>query len=139
MHVTSPTAPMKAGGSHSASFTTRWLPQSAAVIIVHGDLDAASAPEFTTYATRHTFHVRRLVVDLAGVEFFGTAGLAALEDLDGSCSAKSVAWGLTSCPAVDRLLRLSTATLPVYPTVSDALTELDAKAAPSLQLVPQPR
>ncbi|WP_245839877.1 STAS domain-containing protein [Mycobacterium aquaticum] len=109
------------------------------MITVHGDLDAASAPQFATYAMRHTFHTRRLVIDLAGVEFFGTAGLAALEDLDGRCSAKSVAWGLTSCPAVDRLLRLSTATLPVYPTVSKALAELEAKAAPSLQLVPQPR
>lgn len=139
MHVTSPTAPMTAGRGHTASFATRWLPQSAAVITVHGELDAASAPAFATYAMRHTFHTRRLVIDLTGVEFFGTAGLVALEDLDGRCSANSVAWGLTSCPAVDRLLRLSTATLPVYPTVSKALTELDAKAARSLQLVPQPR
>jgi anti-anti-sigma regulatory factor len=88
---------------------------------------------------RHTFHTRRLVVDLSGVEFFGTAGLAALEDLDARCVAKSVAWGLTSCAAVDRLLKISNATLPVYPSVSNALAELDAKAARSLQLVPQPR
>lgn len=139
MSVTSPTAPMKPGGCPTATFATRWIPQSAAVITVHGELDAATAPEFATYAMRHTFHTRRLVIDLAGVEFFGTAGLKALEDLDAKCNANSVAWGLTSCIAVDRLLEISKATLPVYPTVSTALAELDAKAARSLQLVPQPR
>jgi anti-anti-sigma factor len=139
MPVTSPTAPMTPSGCRAATFATRWLPQSAAVITVHGELDAASAPEFAAYAMRHTFHTRRLVVDLSGVEFFGTAGLAALEDLDGTCSAKSVAWGLTSGTAVDRLLKLSKAALPIYPTVSKALTELDAKTTRSLQLVPQSR
>lgn len=84
-------------------------------------------------------HARRLVVDLSGVEFFGTAGLAALEDLDGRCSAKSVAWGFTSCTAVDRLLKLSTAALPIYPSVSKALTELDVTASRSLQLIPEAR
>lgn len=139
MHVTPPTAPITAGSAHAATFATRWLPQSAAVITVHGELDAASAPEFATYAMRHTFHTRRLVVDLSGVEFFGTAGLAALEELDGRCSATSVAWGFTSCAVVDRVLKFSTAALPVYPTVSKALTDLDVKATRSLQLVPQPR
>ena len=139
MRVTSPSAPMTASSGHAASFATRWLPQSAAVITVHGELDAASAPEFATYAMRRTFHTRRLVVDLSGVEFFGTAGLAALEELDGRCSAKSVAWGFTSCTAVDRLLKLRTAALPIYATVSEALTDLDVKATRSLQLVPQPR
>lgn len=139
MPVTSPTARIKPSGGATATFATRWIRQSAAIITVHGELDAATAPEFATYAIRHTFHTRRLVVDLSGVEFFGTAGLAALEDLDSKCRANRVAWGLTSCAVVDRLLRIGQAAFPRYPTVSNALTELGAKVARSLQLVPQPR
>src|SRR5690348_6068573 len=135
MPVTPPTAPITPCGGPLATFTTRWA-QSAAVITVHGELDAATAPGFATYAIRHTFHTRRLVVDLSGVEFFGTAGLAALQELDARCIANSVAWGLTSCTAVDRLLKISNVALPIYPTVSNALAELDAKTTRSLKLVP---
>ena len=49
-----------------------------AVITAHGELDAANAQEFVDYALRHAAHIDRLVLDLTGVEFFGTAGFSAL-------------------------------------------------------------
>ena len=38
--------------SHTASFATRWLQPSVAVITAHGDLDASNAQEFVDYALR---------------------------------------------------------------------------------------
>ncbi|MGV9800834.1 STAS domain-containing protein [Mycobacterium sp. NPDC003449] len=139
MPVTSPTTPLTAGLGHTATFATSWLPRSAAVITVHGDLDAATAPDFAAYARQHASHIHRLVLDLSGVDFCGTAGLSALQDIGDECVADNVPWGLTASSAVDRVLDLSGDVLPTYPTVSTALTELEGKSARSLQLITQPR
>ena len=38
--------------SNTATFTTRWLDPSVAVITAYGDLDASNAQEFVDYALR---------------------------------------------------------------------------------------
>ncbi len=70
---TGPESLIEPAHCHTAHFATRWLQPSMAVITAHGELDAANAQQFVDYALRHGNHTDRLVLDLTGVEFFGTA------------------------------------------------------------------
>ena len=64
------------------------------VITAHGELDAANAQEFVDYALRHAARINRLVLDLSGVEFFGTSGFSALHTLNVRCAGESIEWAL---------------------------------------------
>ena len=57
-----------------------------AIITAHGELDAANAQQFVDYALRHAPDTERLVLDLSGVEFFGTAGFSALHSVNVRCA-----------------------------------------------------
>jgi anti-anti-sigma factor len=126
---------------HTAHFGTRWLHPSLAVISAHGELDAANAQEFVDYALRHAAHLGRLVLDLIGVDFFGTAGFSALHTLNVRCAAEEIHWALAPSPAVSRLLRICDpdSTLPVCDSVQDALAVVQGEPRRLLQLIPQPR
>ena len=73
-----------------------------AVITAHGELDAANAEEFVDYSLRHAAHIDRLVLDLSGVDFFGTAGFSALHTLNVRCAAEKIEWALAPSAAVTR-------------------------------------
>jgi hypothetical protein len=81
-HPASPESLIEPTDCHTAHFATRWLQPSMAVITAHGELDAANAQEFVDYALRHAPHTDRLVLDLTGVGFFGTAGFSALHTVN---------------------------------------------------------
>lgn len=51
---------------------------AARVVIVTGEVDSLTAPELATFLTAQLTAVRLVVVDLDGVEFLGSAGLAVL-------------------------------------------------------------
>jgi anti-anti-sigma factor len=127
--------------SHTAYFATRWLHPSSAVITVHGDLDASNAQEFADYALRHSEHTERLVLDLSGVDFFGTAGFSALHTVNVRCAGAGVDWALVSSSGVSRLLRICDpdSALPVVGTVQAALSMVEGEPRRLLQLVSQPR
>jgi anti-anti-sigma factor len=127
---------------HSAQFATRWLHPSILIVSAHGELDAANAQEFAEYALRHTDAVRRLLLDLKGIEFFGTAGFSALHTLNVRCAAIGADWAMMPSKAVTRLLGICDpdATLPVAPTIEAALAVIHGEPRqPLLQLVPEPR
>lgn len=126
---------------HTAHFATRWLHPSIAVISAHGELDAANAPEFVDYALRHADHIDRLVLDLIGVDFFGTAGFSALHTLNVRCAAEKIQWALAPSRAVMRLLRICDpdSTLPICDSVQAALAAVQGEPRRLLQLVPKPR
>ena len=63
-------------------------------ITAHGELDAANAQEFVDYALRHAAQIDRLVLDLTGVDFFGTAGFSALHTLNVRCAGEKIEWAL---------------------------------------------
>jgi anti-anti-sigma factor len=117
----------------AAHFATRWLPPSTAIVTAHGELDAANASEFFTYTASHSGRMTQLVLDLTGVDFFGTAGFSALHTLNQHCATEGVTWILVPSPAVDRLLHIcdSESALPVQPSIEAALGD----APPLLQLV----
>jgi anti-anti-sigma factor len=134
-----PAKPDSVTTCHSAYFATRWLHPSILIVSAHGELDAANAQEFVEYALQHTDAVKRLLLDLAGVEFFGTAGFSALHTLNVRCAAIGADWAMMPSKAVTRLLGICDpdATLPVAPTIETALAVIHGEPRqPLLQLVP---
>jgi anti-anti-sigma factor len=126
---------------HGARFATRWLRPSMAVITAHGELDAANAQEFVDYSLRHGPHMDCLVLDLTGVDFFGTAGFSALHTLNVRCAAEKIEWALTPSTAVTRLLRICDpdSALPICDSVDAALACVQGEPRRLLQLVPKSR
>ncbi|WP_166903199.1 STAS domain-containing protein [Mycobacterium sp. DL440] len=123
-----------------ATFATRWLPPSTAVISVNGEIDAVNAGDFTDYALRHTAKAQRVAVDLTDVQFFGTAGYSALMAIQLRCSAADIDWVLVPSKAVNRLLRICDpdSALHTCYSVAAALSTLNGKT-PLLQLVTKSR
>ncbi|MED5812412.1 STAS domain-containing protein [Mycolicibacterium sp. 050232] len=123
-----------------ATFATRWLPPSTAVIGAHGEIDAVNAGDFAEYALQHTDQAERVAVDLTDVEFFGTAGFSALTAIAERCSATDTEWVLVPSKAVSRLLRICDpdSALQTCYSVAAALSTLNGKT-PLLQLVTKSR
>src|ERR1700752_758718 len=126
---------------HSTNFAARWLQPSLAVITAHGELDAANAQEFVDYALRHAPRTDRLVLDLTGVEFFGTSGFSALHSVNVRCAGEKIVWALAPSPAVTRLLRICDpdSALPICASVDTALSAVKGEPRRLLQLVPKSR
>ena len=137
--ITTP-RPVDRTESHTATFATRWLEPSVAVITAHGDLDASNAQEFVDYALRDAERTQRLALDLTGVDFFGTAGFSALHTLNVRCAGAGVEWVLVPSGAVSRLMKICDpdSTLPVATTMPAALSQLRADQRRLLQLVSEP-
>jgi anti-anti-sigma factor len=137
----SPESPVDRTDCHAAHFATRWLQPSVAVIAAHGELDAANAQEFVDYALRHAAHLNCLVLDLSGIEFFGTAGFSALHTLNVRCAGENIEWAMTPSPAVTRLMRICDpdSALPICASVDAALAAVQGEPRRLLQLVSKPR
>jgi anti-anti-sigma factor len=112
-----------------------------AVITAHGELDAANAQEFVDYALRHAPHTERLVLDLGGVDFFGTAGFSALHSVNVRCAGEKIEWALVPSSAVTRLLKICDpdSALPICGSVDAALSAVQGEPHRLLQLVSKPR
>ncbi|MGV0795045.1 STAS domain-containing protein [Mycolicibacterium sp. XJ1819] len=125
--------------SHAARFATKWLRPDTAVITAHGEIDAANAHDFVEYALHHADNIDRLVLDLSGVEFFGTTGFSALHTLNVRCAGESIDWASVPSAAVTRLLRICDpdSTLPFFSTLKQALAALQGEPRRLLQLVPK--
>ena len=136
-----PAKPESVTTCHTAYFATRWLHPSILIVSAHGELDAANAQEFAEYALCHTDTVKRLLLDLKGVEFFGTAGFSALHTLNVRCAESGSVWAMMPSEAVTRLLAICDpdSTLPVAPTIETALAVIHGEPRPLLQLVPETR
>jgi len=137
----SPESPIEPTACHTAHLATRWLQPSMAVITAHGELDAANAQEFVDYASHHAPHIDRLVLDLTGVDFFGTAGFSALHTVNVRCAAEKIQWALAPSAAVTRLLRICDpdSALPICNTVDAALSAVQGEPRRLLQLVAKSR
>lgn len=134
--LTQPSLPDEQTACHTARFEAATRQSSTTVVTAHGDLDAANAQQFADFALRHTG--QQLLLDLTGVEFFGTAGFSALHTLNVRCAGADIEWVLVPSPAVGRLLRICDpdATLPCAETVEAADAALRGGL---LKLVAEPR
>jgi anti-anti-sigma factor len=126
----------------SARFTAEWR-SSYAVISAHGELDASNASELADYVLRCAAQSRSVIVDLSGVEFFGTAGFSALHLINVRCASANLRWAVVPSKAVSRLLQICDPdnTLPLAKSVRAMLDADDENPESNrlFQLVPQPR
>jgi anti-anti-sigma factor len=136
-----PEPPIDRIDCRGAHFATRWLRPSTAVITAHGELDAANAQEFVDYALRHAPQTERLVLDLSGVEFFGTAGFSAMHSVNVRCAGEKIQWAMVPSAAVTRLLRICDpdSALPITSSVDIALSAVQGEPRRLLQLVTKSR
>ena len=143
MSINNPTRPVSQETAidrtdcHGAHFATRWLHHSMAIISAHGELDAANTQQFVDYALRHAPRTERLVLDLSGVQFFGTAGFSALHSVNVRCAGEEVQWAVVPSAAVTRLLRICDpdSALPISASVDIALAAVQGEPRRLLQLV----
>jgi anti-anti-sigma factor len=127
--------------SGTAEFTARPGP-SATVITAHGELDAANANELTDYVQRCVRRSRRVILDLRGLEFIGTAGFSALHRINVVCSAAGANWVVVPGRAVYQLLRICDpdGTLPTTTSLPELVSGAGIQEPRRLlELVPQPR
>lgn len=127
--------------SDMAAYCTKWLAPSTAVLSVFGEIDAANAREFANYVFLHISHVRELVLDLTGVEFFGTAAYSAVHTLRVRAAGEAIDWSLVPSPAVTRLLRICDpdSTFPIEESVATAILRLERDPSDLLQVVAKAR
>jgi anti-anti-sigma factor len=128
---------------HTARFAVHRIDPDTAVITAHGEIDAANAQEFVDYAMQETAGASRLVLDLTGVEFFGTAGLASLHSFNVRCAGESIDWASVPSAAIIRLLRVCDpdSALPFFDGVDAALAAVHGEEGSdaSLQLIAESR
>jgi anti-anti-sigma factor len=87
------------------SFSVCYLPE-AVFVTVEGEVDAANGRALARFVEQRLAGFDRLVVDLYSVEFFGTAGFAALHNINVVCRRSGVGWTLRAGPLVQRLLEI---------------------------------
>ena len=127
----------------TAQFSARTEP-SGTVITVDGELDAANADQLAAYVQRSVGRSRRVILDLRGLEFIGTAGFSALHRINVVCSGAQASWAMVTSTAVSRLLRVCDpdGTLPVTaasdePLLKSVTWTASGAQRPLLQLVTQ--
>ena len=110
-------------GSHSARLAHRWLRSSVAVISAGGYIDASNADTLTKYTLGHLRGCSGLIIDLSGLDFFGTEGFSALHRISVCCARPGIAWAVVPSKAVSRVLRIvdPQGLLPAAATIMGAM------------------
>jgi anti-anti-sigma factor len=82
------------------------LTAHALVLTIRGEIDATNGAQLADYVERHATLAPSLIVDTRGVDFFGTAGVAALRRIDHRLGCNGVRWSLVVGAAVRKVLRV---------------------------------
>jgi anti-anti-sigma factor len=89
-----------------ATFFAFRRPPSGLVVTVLGEVDATNSRALARYVEGRIAGSTELDVDLRPVEFFGTAGFAALHNINVICCQYDARWVLRANPPLRRLLRV---------------------------------
>ncbi len=121
--------------SRTTLLTSRRLGSSIAIISADGYIDASNADTLTAYTLRHLLRCRGLIVDLRGVDFFGTEGFSALHRVSVCCARAGTGWAVVSGEAVSRVLRIvdPQGWLPAARTVEAAMATVQRLAPQSMK------
>jgi anti-anti-sigma factor len=111
---------------HPARFRLHPMMSSVAIVSAYGDIDGTNADTLTEHAFAETARYRALILDLSGLEFFGTDGFSALHRISVDCAHVGKSCGMVPSAAVERLLRICDphGTLPTADSVGAALTSI---------------
>jgi anti-anti-sigma factor len=91
---------------HAAEFLADPRASPVSVIRACGDIDVTNAAAMTEYALAHAMRCCGVVLDLRGLEFFGTEGFTALHRLSVECAHAGKGWAFVPGGVVSRLLRI---------------------------------
>lgn len=113
-----------------AAFTACHAPDSTLLVTVTGEVDASNHRALASYVERQMVGSTRLVLDLRLVDFFSTAGFAALHNINVICVRYGADWEMRAGRQVRRLLAICDpdGTLPMEEPQS-VLDELGAPTA----------
>jgi hypothetical protein len=111
---------------HLSGLTINWPTSSTVVVGAHGDIDATNADAMAEYALGHATNFRGLILDLSGVDFFGTEGFLAVHRVAVGCARAGTPWSFVPGAAVTRLMRIGDpqGLLPAAETLDTALATL---------------
>jgi len=82
------------------------LSDTTVLVAVKGEVDAANSRALSDYVERQVARWPELVLDLSGVEFFGTAGFATLHHVNVICAQYRATWALRVGPELRRFLKI---------------------------------
>ena len=107
-------------------------------MVVEGDIDATNGRSLGCYVERHTSASLQLVLDLSGVNFFGTQGFAALHYIRLCCARNEMDWMIVGGRAVRRLVRICDPDeiLPLTNELQSARAQLDHIAGRHTRILP---
>ena len=110
---------------HRAIFTACHLSDTTVLVAIRGEVDAANSRALAGYVERQIAGSTRLVLDLTHIDFFGTAGFAALHNVNAVCAQYGVPWGLVVAPQLRRFLQICDPDdlLPLEDTTVDSVAE----------------
>ena len=110
-----------------AVFVAQGLAAARVLVGVRGDVDATNCHALGRFVERHTGVSKQLILDLAGVDFFGSQGFAALHYISVQCARRDVDWMIVGGRTVRRILRVCDpdAELPLVKDIAAALARLD--------------
>jgi len=122
--------------SHTAQLACYWPTSSVAVVSAHGEIDASNAGNLTDLAIAHVTRCRGLVLDLSGLDFFGTEGFSVLHRVSVSCARVGIGWAMVPGAAVTQVLRICDpqGSLPSACTVEAAIATIQRPSPPRLEL-----
>lgn len=92
--------------SGRAVFSAHHKPSSILLVTVEGDVDATNNRALARYVESRVARSARLELDLRLVDFFGTAGFAALHNVNVICCRYEVSWVLGAGRQLRRLLAM---------------------------------
>ena len=76
------------------------------LVTVDGEIDATNSRALATYVEGQIAGTRRLLVDLRLIDFFSTAGIAAVHYINVICSRNGIDWEVRCGRQVRRLLAI---------------------------------
>lgn len=91
---------------HRAIFTACHLEDTTVLVTVRGEVDATNSRTLAGYVERQIAGSTHLLLDLTVIDFFGTAGFAALHNINVICARYGVSWVLMIRPQLRRFLRI---------------------------------
>lgn len=110
----------------SATFDTRVLDPLIAIVSVNGELDITNVTHFVDTAALVAEGRSSVVIDLSGVQFFGTAGFSALHILNQRYTARQTPWAVVPSRNVNRVVGIcdTDAFVPLRATLAMALESM---------------
>jgi anti-anti-sigma factor len=124
-----------------ARLASRRLRSSIVIVSAYGSIDASNADTLTEYAMGHVPRFRGLILDLRGLDFFGTEGFSALHRVSVCCACAGLDWAVVPADTVARVLRLGDpeGLLPAAPTIEAAMATVQRQPRRPLQPVARRR